>query len=183
MRAGGQAKPPHVTKSETISKDPPRGLEENSTVKQGHARFEARFEPLQADFKKFIKSQNGFLAGLVFAEAKSARDSGNFTTALELLGELEDLLRQARKRETEAMRQAEKKFKADYKAFERKVRSDTGINRHSALGHARAARRLADGKQFIKANQELGRAKTLLNPPAAPTNSARSKPFTITEIS
>ena len=52
-----------------------------------------RFDSLRLGYKKAVKAPNGFLTGFVFAEAKKARDAGNFTAALDLLDELEDLIK------------------------------------------------------------------------------------------
>jgi hypothetical protein len=186
IRACIQANSTNEKEPGVNSDAPPLTAEKPLAIKEGLAHFEARFEPLRADFKKFLKAQNGFLAGLVFAEAKNARDAGNFTTAQEKLAELEHLLELARKREAETLRKAEKQFKDDFKTCERKVRSDHGPTRQSAVEHLKSARQLADNKDFIKANQELWRVKAILNPasnpPTARTNSDRNKPFTITEI-
>src|SRR4051812_21232832 len=125
----------------------------SEAIAEGKREFEAQFELLRPGFKMAIKAQNGFLAGLVFAEAKQARDAGNFAAAQELLGELEDLIKQAQKREEEKLRKAEKKFKEDHKALERKARFEGGANLPASLRHLRTAGKLAAAKEFIKANQ------------------------------
>ncbi|MDB6122866.1 MAG: hypothetical protein JWQ71_1859 [Pedosphaera sp.] len=159
---------------------------EATAVAEGKREFEARFELLRPGFKMAIKAQNGFLAGLVFAEAKQARDAGNFAAARDLLGELEDLIKQAQKREEEQLRKAEKKFKEDYKVCERKARFEGGAILQASLGHLRTASKLAAEKNFIKANQQLDQVKAILhrgtNPPPKPAISSKSKPFTISGI-
>jgi hypothetical protein len=157
--------------------------EDKTAVEVGKAAFEERFERMRPGFKMAIKAQNGFLAGLVFAEAKKARDGGDFTLAQELLGELEDLIQQAQKREAEKLKKAEKQFKADYKILERKARFEGGQTFYSVRGYLRAALKLAGQSNFIKANQELDQVKVILNKSVPQsgeqTVSSKSKPFTI----
>jgi hypothetical protein len=164
----------------------PGDPQSESHATEGKKQFEARFELLRPGFKMAVKAQNGFLAGLVLAEARQARDAGNFAAAQELLGELEYLIQQSQKREDEKLRRAERKFKEDYKLLERKARFEGGAIFLAARGPLRSADKLATEKNFIKANQKLDQVKSILqhgaNPPPSPAASSKSKPFTISGL-
>lgn len=160
-------------------------LDESPATKEAKARFAARFESLRPGYKKAVKAPNGFLTGFVFAEAKKARDAGNFTAAQSLLDELADLIILAEKKADGKARKTAEKFKADHKTFERKARRLGGAILLAAVRHLKAARELAEKKDFVKANRELDKVASIFthgpNPPA-PTTSHRSRPFTITII-
>jgi hypothetical protein len=161
-------------------------LDESPVTKAAKIHFAARFESLRHGYKKAVKAPNGFLTGFVLAEAKKARDAGNFTAALSLLDELEDLINLAEKKSVSKALKTAEKFKADYKTSERKARREGGAILLAAARHLKAARELAGKKDYVKANQELDKVALIFihgpNPPA-PTTSHRSRPFTITIIS
>src|SRR5260221_4069464 len=160
-------------------------LDESPVTKAAKVHFAARFDSLRLGYKKAVKAPNGFLTGFVFAEAKKARDAGNFTAALSLLDELEDLIKLAEKKADGKARKTAEKFKADYKTFERKARQHRGAILQAAARHLKAAHELAAKKDFAKANRELDKVTSIFthgpNPPA-PATSHRSRPFTITII-
>jgi hypothetical protein len=160
-------------------------LDESPVTKAAKVHFAARFESLRSGYKKAVKAPNGFLTGFVFAEAKKARDAGNFTAALSLLDELEDLIKLAEKKADGKARKTAEKFKADYKTFERKARRLGGAILQAAARHLKAAHELAEKKDFVKANRELDKVASICthgpNPPA-PATSHRSRPFTVTII-
>ncbi len=168
-----------------ISTPPVSLLDESPVTKAAKVHFTARFESLRLGYKKAVKAPNGFLTGFVLAEAKKARDAGNFTAALGLLDELEELINLAEKKAvTKALKVAEK-FKIDYKTSERKARREGGAILLAAARHLKTARELAEKKDFAKANRELDKVTLIFihgpNPPA-PATSHRSRPFTITII-
>jgi hypothetical protein len=160
-------------------------LDESPVTKAAKVHFAARFESLRPGYKKAVKAPNGFLTGFVFAEAKKARDAGNFAAAQSLLDELDDLIKLAEKKADGKARKTAEKFKADHKIFERKARRLGGAILQAAVRHLKAARELAEKKDFVKANRELDKVASICthgpNPPA-PTTSHRSRPFTITII-
>jgi hypothetical protein len=160
-------------------------LDESPVTKAAKVHFAARFDSLRSGYKKAVKAPNGFLTGFVFAEAKKARDAGNFTAALGLLDELEDLIKLAEKKADGKARKTAEKFKADYKTCERKARRLGGPILQATARHLKAAHELAERKDFVKANRELDKVASIFihgpNPPA-PTTSHRSRPFTVTII-
>lgn len=164
--------------------DPPVSLlDESPATREARAELKIRFESLIPGYKKAVKSPKGFLVRFVFAEAKNARDAGDFAAARELLGELEELINFAEIRHDQKIKRTGEKFDADYKACERKARWEGGEILKAAARHLRAARSLAEKKEFVKANREMDRAWAILdhglNPPP-PADSGKSRPFTIT---
>ncbi len=160
-------------------------LDESPVTKAAKVHFAARFESLRSGYKKAVKAPNGFLTGFVLAEAKKARDAGNFTAALSLLDELDDLIKLAEKKADGKARKTAEKFKVDYKTCERKARRLGGAILQAAARHLKAAHELAEKKDFVKANRELDKVASIFthgpNPPA-PATSSRSRAFTVTII-
>jgi hypothetical protein len=144
------------------SSQPASLLDESPETREAKARFTERFESLRRGYKKAVKSPNGFLAGLVFAEAKNARDAGNFTAAQDMLGELEEVIQLAEKKSVQQAVKAGERFKTDYKTLERKARWEGGSVLQSASRHLKAAREFADKKDFTKATRVLQQLRTLL---------------------
>ncbi|MDB6066623.1 MAG: hypothetical protein JWR26_2831 [Pedosphaera sp.] len=144
----------------------------------GMAAFEARFESMRADFQIAIKATNGFLAGLMLAEARRARDAGEFESAQALLNELAELIRISQAREKERIKKAHAVFATDYKRLERTARHEGGVVLQSVLGHLRSAKALADKMEFVEATQVLNQVRNTLE--KGPNNiTGKSRPFTI----
>ena len=158
-------------------------LDESPATRDAKAELKIRFESLVPGYKKALKSPKGFLVRFVFAEAKNARDAGDFAAARGLLDELEELIKLAELRLDQNVKRSGERFDADHKACERKARWEGGEILKAAARHLRAARSLAAKKEFAKANRELDRAWAILdhglNPPP-PKDSGKSRPFTIT---
>jgi hypothetical protein len=154
-------------------------LDESPVTREARLQFTARCEFLRPGFKLAVKAPNGFVTAFVFAEAKRARDAGNFTAAHRLLDELDELIHLALKREEQKIRKAGEKFDADFKFLERKARGVGGAILQSALRHLKAARVQAGGGNFVRANRELRAAEACFHPAPPPADSGKSRSFTI----